>query len=755
MATATATPTKKSTRTSKAAAAPAKKTFYTTQAGKAHPLGARPDAHGVNFSIFSDAAWGVELLLFEAHDSPQPMQTIRLDTVKNKTFHFWHVYVEGLKPGAHYAYRVDGPHDVHGRGDRYNRNKVLVDPYAFGNTDTLWDRGAACNWDDNVETSMRSVVIDLGDYDWEGDQPINRPMEETVIYEMHVAGFTKSPTSGVVCPKAGTFTGLIEKIPYLKELGVTAVELLPVFDFDTREGVREMPDGSRLCNYWGYSTVGFFAPHSSYCANPEMGQHLNEFRDMVKAFHRADIEVILDVVYNHTSEGNENGPTISFKGLANSTYYILSQQDRQYYMNYTGCGNTVNANHPIAEKFIVDSLEFWVQEMHVDGFRFDEAVILTRDENGAPMAKPPVIWQIELSEILADSKVIAECWDAAGENQLGHFPGYRWGEWNGYYRDAIRRFVKGDPGIIGTVADVISGSSALFCYDSELPVNSINFIACHDGFTMNDLVAYNEKHNWANGENNNDGNDENLSWNCGVEGPTDDPGIEWLRNQQVKNFAAILFVSQGVPMIYSGDEVRRSQWGNNNAYCHDDEISWFNWDLVKKHGDIYRFFSKMIAFRKSHPILRRARYFDGQLNERGVADASWHGCQVNCPGWQDPDARVLAFTLGGFGTDPDIHVMMNMFWEPLSFDLPHIPDRAWYRSVDTSLPSPDDIAEQGEEIRISGGKYTVNGRSVVILISKDLRSGEEASEAALEDPEGSARELVAAIGKTPDNPERA
>lgn len=732
-------------------------THFEVEAGRSHPLGATPDAGGVNFSVFSDLATDVELLLFDTHDALKPVQTIHLDNIKNKSFHFWHIYVKGLEAGAHYAYRVTGPKDVNleGRGDRYNCNKVLVDPYSKGNTDNLWDRGKACDSSDNLTTSMRSVVVDTEGYDWEGDQPINRPMEETVIYEMHVAGFTKSPTSGVETSKAGTFTGLIDKIPYLQELGVTAVELLPVFDFDTKENLHELEDGTKLSNYWGYSTVGFFAPHSSYCMSPELGQHINEFRDMVKAFHKANIEIILDVVYNHTSEGNEGGPTINFKGFGNSTYYMLSPENHAFYMNYTGCGNTFNANHPIGEKFIVDSLEFWVREMHVDGFRFDEAVILTRDENGAPMAKPPVIWQIELSETLADSKVIAECWDAAGDNQLGHFPGYRWGEWNGYYRDGIRRFVKGEGGIVGLVADVMSGSARLFKYDCELPVNSVNFITCHDGFTLNDMVSYNEKHNWANGEGNHDGNDENLSWNCGVEGPTDDPGVEQLRKQQIKNFAAILLLSQGVPMICGGDEVRRTQNGNNNAYCHDDAISWFDWDLVQKNVEIFQFFSRMIEFRKSHPILRRAVYFTGQTNERGLADISWHGCELNGPGWFDGSSSVLAFTLGGFGTDPDIHVMMNMHWESATFALPHVPGRDWHRAVDTSLGHLEDICQQGYETPINGSSYIVNARSTVVLVSKDLRSGEEASREATADPEGSARELVEAIGKTPDNAERA
>jgi glycogen operon protein len=542
-------------------------------------------------------------------------------------------------------------------------------------------------------------------------------MSETIIYEMHVGGFTRSPSSGTKNP--GTFAGVIEKIPYLKELGVTAVELLPVHDFDEKQVLRLSPiDGKPLVNYWGYSTISFFAPNNGYCVSPECGSHLDEFRDMVKALHRAGIEVILDVVYNHTDEGNHQGPTINFKGLANHVYYQLSPQDRQYYMDYTGCGNTINGNHPIAEKMIVDSLEFWVKEMHVDGFRFDEAVILCRGEDGLPMIHPPVIWQIELSEVLADTKVIAECWDAAGLYQVGYFPGYRWAEWNGRYRDAVRRFVKGDPGIIGDVASRIAGSADIYEAAGEYPINSVNFVTCHDGFTLNDLVSYDYKHNEANGEGNRDGIDENLSWNCGWEGPTDDPGIEALRDRQVKNFATILLISVGVPMICAGDEVRRSQQGNNNAYCQDNELSWMDWTLPEKNAGMYRFWSRLIARRKHYNQLHRPRFFCGEANERGVPDISWHGCELNSPGWYDSDCRVLAYTLGGFDGQPDVHVMMNMGWTPATFQIPPIANRSWHRVIDTSLPSPDDITEVGQEIPINGSDYTVNDRSVVILISK-------------------------------------
>ena len=426
---------------------------FPVEAGSPHPLGAAVSPSGVNFSLFSSNATGVELLLFAAHDSAEPFQTIRFDPYVNKTFHFWHAFVRGLKPGVHYAYRVDGPSDS--AGQRFNRNKVLIDPYAHGNSDALWDRGSACTPEDNLRTSIRSVVIDDSGYDWEGDKPLNRPMEECIIYEAHVRGFTQSPTSGVRHP--GTFAGLIEKIPYLKDLGITAVELLPIFDFD-ETAVLRVVDGKPLHNYWGYSTIGYFAPQSSYCLHPESGGHLREFRDLVKAMHKAGIEVILDVVFNHTDEGNHQGPTYSFRGIDNRAYYLLVPWALQYYMDYSGCGNTFNCNHPIAVKMIVECLRYWVQEAHVDGFRFDEGSILSRGEDGAPAVHPPLVWQIELDEGLADTKLIAEAWDAAGLYQIGHFPGDRWAEWNGRYRDDVRRFVRGDPGVVGAIASRLGGA---------------------------------------------------------------------------------------------------------------------------------------------------------------------------------------------------------------------------------------------------------------------------------------------------------
>ncbi|MDD5559083.1 glycogen debranching protein GlgX [Candidatus Methylomirabilis sp.] len=681
--------------------------------GSPHPLGATPDQNGVNFSLFSENATGVEILLFERHDVPEPFQIIQFDPFVNKTFHFWHVYVRGARPGILYAYRVDGSPD-RGAGHRFDRTKVLIDPYARGNTNSLWRRADACGPDDNLSTSMRSVAIETSGYDWEGDRPLNRPMEDTIIYELHVRGFTKSPSSGVAHP--GTFSGVIEKVPYLKELGVTAVELLPIFDFDETDVLRVV-DGTPLNNFWGYSTMGFFAPQSAYCVSPKSGSHLREFRDMVKALHKAGIEVILDVVFNHTDEGNHLGPVFSFKGIDNLVYYFLVPWDRQFYLDYSGCGNTLNCNHPIPQKLIVECLRYWVRETHVDGFRFDEGSILSRGEDGSPLPHPPVVWQIELDEELADTKVIAEAWDAAGLYQIGHFPGDRWAEWNGRYRDDIRRFVKGDPGLIGTVASRLAGSADLYQAVGELPINSINFITCHDGFTLNDLVSYNVKHNEGNGEGNRDGINDNLSWNCGVEGETDDAAIEALRERQIKNFITILLLSRGVPMILSGDEVRRTQKGNNNAYCQDNEIGWVDWTMSQTYYEMFRFWKRMIEFRKTHSTLRQRFFFSGAVNERDVADVSWHGCKLNQPEWSDLGARELGMTLGGFDDEPDIHVMLNMHWEGREFEIPSIPDRRWFKVIDTAASSPHDIADPGDETEFAGHVCSVQGRSIVVLVS--------------------------------------
>ena len=685
-------------------------------AGRAQPLGATVDANGVNFSVYSEHATSVQLLLFADHDEPLPSQVIDLDPEVNHSFHFWHAHVSDIGTGQVYAYRMDGPKDTSRSGCRFNPNKVLIDPYALGNVNTLWDRGQAVGPQDNVTSSMRSVVLDPDDYDWEDDVLPDHPISESIIYEMHVRGFTKSPTSGVANP--GTFAGVVEKIPYLKSLGVTAIELLPIFDFDESQVLRNAPDGSPLRNFWGYDPYGHFAPQSSYCVEPEEGAHLSEFRDMVKALHKEGIEVILDVVYNHTSEGNQNGPTISFRGMANEAYYHLVPHDRQYYMDFSGCGNTFNANHPVVTKYIIESLEYWVTECHVDGFRFDLGSVLSRGPDGGPMDVPPVLWNIELSKILSETKVIAEAWDAGGLYQVGRFPGERWCEWNGPYRDDIRRFLRGEPGIIPAVATRIAGSEDLFGPQGEKPSNSINFITCHDGFTLNDLVSYNSKHNEANGEQNRDGSDDNRSWNCGVEGPSDDPEIEALRCRQIKNAVVILLLSKGTPMLLGGDEFRRTQGGNNNAYCQDNEISWFDWSKAEENAEMVRFFSAMVAFRRRHSVFAHDDFYTGAVNERGRPDIAWHGSRLHEPGWTDPMCRVLAFTVAGRNEDPDIHVMLNMYDLGIDFDLPQFEGLGWAVAVDTGKPAPADIAAPGSEVPVAGNTYHVFGRSAVVLVSQ-------------------------------------
>jgi len=683
---------------------------FATEPGSAHPLGITTYPDGVNFSLFSQAATEVVLLLFDSAMAIEPMQTVRLDPFRNKTFHSWHVFVRGCGPGVFYAFRVDGPTDL-AEGHRFNANKVLIGPDARGICRHLWKRADAVGPQDNIATSMRCAIVDRSAYDWEGDRVLKRPIHESIIYEVHVGGFTRSSSSGVAHP--GTFAGMIDKIPYLQALGVTAVELLPMFEFDDTN-VSVSPAGDAIRNYWGYSTIGFFSPHSGYCVECNGVTHINEFRDLVKALHKAGLEVILDVVFNHTDEGNERGPTHSFRGIDNRMFYLLDPDNRATYLNYSGVGNTFNANHPLPQKFIVDCLRYWVDEMHVDGFRFDEGSILARGEDGTALEHPPVIWQIELDDALADTKVIAEAWDAAGLYQVGHFPGDRWAEWNGRYRDDVRRFVKGDPGLTGAIASRLGGSSDIYQGRGQTPGNSINFVTVHDGFTLNDLVSFDRKHNEANGEGNRDGIDENLSWNGGVEGPSGDPAIDALRTRQIKNFFTILLLSRGVPMLLGGDEIRRTQNGNNNPYNQDNATSWFDWTLVDSNREMLRFVQRMVGFRKAHPALWQPSFYTGATNERGLPDISWHGTILNSPGFADPQARALACTIAGFGGHPDLHVMMNMFWEPLDFE---VPARPWHIAVDTSAGSPGDIADSGGDRQLTGDRYTVPGRTIVILES--------------------------------------
>src|SRR5215468_2963897 len=497
--------------------------------GRSSPLGATLSFGGTNFSVYSKHATAIDLLLFDCVEDARPARGIRIDPATNRTYHYWHVYVPGVKAGQIYGYRVSGAFDP-SSGMRFDDRKLLLDPYGIAvAVPQNYSRDVARQKGDNTGNAMKSVVADPLAYDWEGDRPLNRPSSRTIIYETHVRGFTRHPSSGVAANKRGTFAGLIEKIPYLRELGVTAVELMPVFQFDPQDA----PLG--LVNYWGYAPVSFFAPHQAYSSRQDPLGPLDEFRDMVKALHRAGIEVILDVVFNHTAEGDHSGPTLSFRGLDNSTYYILDQ-DRARYANYSGTGNTLNANQPIVRRMIVDSLRYWVEEMHVDGFRFDLAAILGRDESGQSMPNPPVLWDIESDPALAGTKLIAEAWDAAGLYEVGTFIGDSWKEWNGRFRDDVRSFFRGEKNSVGLFADRLLGSAAIYGHEEREAEQSVNFVTCHDGFTLNDLVSYNSKHNESNGENNRDGTDDNRSWNCGVEGPTDDPGIDKLRTRQVKNF---------------------------------------------------------------------------------------------------------------------------------------------------------------------------------------------------------------------------
>src|SRR5215468_7845748 len=550
--------------------------------GTSFPLGATLVHGGVNFSVFAKHSGGAQLLLFDHVDAPKPSRVIDLDPRINRTYHYWHAFVPDITAGQLYAYRVAGPFDPE-RGLRFDPGKALLDPYGKCVARPAGrSREVARRPGDNAATALRSVVVDPSSYDWEGDVPLCRPFAKTIIYEMHVGGFTRHPSSGVAPPKRGTYAGLIEKVSYLQDLGVSAVELLPVFAFDEEDG----PPG--LGNYWGYQPLSFFAPYCAHSSRQDPLGALDEFRDMVKALHRAGIEVILDVVYNHTTEGKEDGPTICFRGLANENYYILPE-DKSRYADFTGCGNTLNANEPIVRRLIVDSLRYWVTEMHVDGFRFDLASILSRDEDGNPLPNPPVLWDIESDPLLAGTKLIAEAWDAAGLYQVGSFVGDTWQEWNDHFRDDVRRFLRGDNGSVRRVASRILGSPDIYGLKERTAEKSINFIACHDGFTLNDLVSYNHKHNEANGESNRDGANDNLSWNCGVEGPTDDPAIRELRARQKRNLLATLFLSQGVPMLLYGDERGRTQRGNNNAYCQDSEISWLDWRLDDERHALFAF----------------------------------------------------------------------------------------------------------------------------------------------------------------------
>ena len=575
-------------------------------------------------------------------------------------------------------------------------------------------------------SAMKSVVVDPTAYDWEGDAPLRRNFASTVIYEMHVAGFTRHPSSGVAAELRGTYAGMIQKIPYLQELGITAVELLPIFQFDRQD----CPAG--LVNYWGYSPVSFFAPHAGYSSRTDALGPVDEFRDLVKALHRAGIEVILDVTYNHTAEGDAAGPTFCFRGLGNEVYYILDR-NRAQYANYSGTGNTLNANQAIVRRMILDSLRYWVSEMHVDGFRFDLAAILSRDETGRPLENPPAIWDIESDPVLAGTKLIAEAWDAAGLYQVGSFIGDSWKEWNGRFRDDVRGFMKGDKGTVRSLAQRVLGSPDIYGHREREPEQSVNFVTCHDGFTLNDLVSYNSKHNEANGDRNRDGLDYDLSWNCGVEGPSEDAAVERLRRRQVKNFMVTLLTAVGTPMLLMGDEMRRTQRGNNNAYCQDNEVSWLDWSLLDRHPDLHRFVQTLIAHRLRFMGDTGEERFGLRLNELlQRAEIDWHGVRLGQPDWSD-DSHSIACTLrpGPRHLPFWLHMISSAYWEPLDFDLPEVPKtgvQGWHRWIDTARESPEDITDAFAAPLVLGTQYRVMPRSFVALFLRVATPSGPASE---------------------------
>lgn len=679
--------------------------------GSSYPIGASYSPEGVNFCVFSKSASKVELLFFEDVEDIKPYHIITLDPRRNKTYHYWHVFVPNIPIGQIYAYRVYGPFQPE-KGFRFDHNKILLDPY--GKAVAIpkgYCREMAIMPGDNCKYAMKSVVACPSKYDWQGDTPLKQPFARTIIYELHVKGFTANPNSGVPESKRGTYAGLIHKIPYLKELGITAVELMPVFHFDEYDA----PQG--LKNYWGYAPISFFAPHPFYSSDKSPLAVLDEFRDMVKALHHAGIEVILDVVYNHTAEGNEFGPTLSFKGFQNDAYYILNE-DKSTYGNYTGCGNTLDASNPFVKRMIIDSLHYWVKEMHIDGFRFDLASILTRDNKGRPMANPPVLWDIETDPVLSGVKLIAEAWDAGGLYQVGSFIGDSWKEWNGRFRDDVRKFLRADNGSVISFASRVLGSPDIYGYKEREPEQSINFVTCHDGFTLNDLVSYNEKHNLANREDNRDGTDANYSFNYGVEGETDDPNIEQIRIQQIKNFHTINILSIGTPMILMGDEFRRTQQGNNNAYIHDNEISWMDWSLYEKNYGLVRFVQHLNSGR----LKRDVSVDDPGLSLNQMLSHSkivWHGVKIYEPDWSYY-SHSIAVTIVSLTGRLIFHMIANAYWEDLIFEIPNASEfngKQWLLWIDTSLNPPHDISLWHDAKPFNGKKYKVKARSIVILLS--------------------------------------
>jgi glycogen operon protein len=684
----------------------------------------RGRGRGVQFIVYSRSATAMRVLLYDRIGDPEPAEVIALDPTKDRWGDIWSIFVPGVGPGQLYHFQADGPFDPD-RGQRFDGNARLIDPYARALA------GRFLTGNDGVLRPPKCVVID-DSFDWQGDRHLRRGLADTVIYELHVKGFTASPTSGVEHP--GTYLGVIEKIPYLKSLGVTAVELMPIHEFPT-----EQPSGEKTerGNYWGYDPLAFFAPHRGYAAGTEPGCQVREFKEMVRALHAAGIEVILDVVFNHTSEGNHLGPTLSFKGLENRVYYMLGDGG-SYYRNYTGCGNTINGNHPIVRELIFLCLRHWVHNYHIDGFRFDLASVLSRDRNGDLLPNPPIVELITEDPMLADTKIIAEAWDAAGAYQVGTFASLRWAEWNGRYRDDVRRYWRGDFAQTGHLATRLAGSSDLYGDDGRQPYHSINFVTSHDGYTLNDLVSYREKHNEANGEGNRDGDNNSFSENYGVEGPTKRADIEALRTRQIRNLLATLLVSQGVPMLLMGDECRRTQQGNNNAYCQDNDVSWFDWRLVDEHADLVRFARELVRFRLGNPTLRRRSFLEGGSAASGtLPDVEWFSPAGTHVDWYAADASLVCFfgaptpaklleeddiAAGGIaGTPRHVLLFAHAGSLPRLFHVPTTPLIArlpWRLFADTARGAPDDIHADGRGPFIDVTQpFELAERSLVCLVA--------------------------------------
>ncbi|MFW5693963.1 MAG: glycogen debranching protein GlgX [Alkalispirochaeta sp.] len=713
----------------------------TVSSGKAYPLGVTALAGRVHFALVSRNAKRVWLQLYDSPEAVYPSHEFELHPERHRTGDVWHIELSGIGPGTLYLYRVDGPF-VPEKGLRFNANRPLLDPYARAVTGSFqWDLSQALAY--HPESPMRDmsfreqegaagmpkcIVVD-DSFDWAGDRPLNYPLRESIIYEAHVRGLSQHPSANVTHP--GTYRGVIEMIPYLKDLGITSLELLPIHEFDDGEYHRVNPiTGELLTNYWGYNTLAFFAPKGGYAADGSLGEQVREFKEMVRELHAAGIEVILDVVFNHSGEGNELGPTVSFRGIDNTTYYMLDENPR-YYRNFSGTGNTLNCNNPIMRSFIIDALHYWVVEMHVDGFRFDLGSILGRDHQGNLLERAPIIERIAEDPVLVDTKIIAEAWDAGGAYQVGAFPG-RWAEWNDRYRDDVRRFWRGDRGLVGALATRFAGSSDLYDSNGRKPFHSINFVTSHDGFTLRDLVSYNRKHNEANGEANRDGHNANFSFNHGVEGDTDDAEIDATRRRQMKNVLATLLLSLGTPMLLSGDEFGRTQRGNNNAYCQDNEISWNDYRLGVEYGEIFRFARMLIHLRKSHHVFTRPEFYTGRDNNQNLRpDIQWFDANGGPLDWSAASCCLAVYIDGteagvhGARDDDDFFIAFNSGHRQRIFTVPDVTEmRQWMQIIDTAAEPPHDFREPGWEVPIGPhGTITIEPRSLVVLRAACLTTG--------------------------------